>query len=60
MEHGGESGVKLSAGAVMEINGDQAAAAINQFCCKTREEPSRKRCHHNTEWSNRQGQPEAT
>ena len=43
-EQAGESGVQLSVGPEMEAYGDQAAAASNQFCCKSREEPSRKPC----------------
>ena len=44
MEHAGENGVQLSAGAEMEAYGDQETAASNQFFCKSREEPSRKTC----------------
>ena len=44
MEHAGESGVQLSVGVEMEAYGDQATAASNQLCWKSREEPSRKPC----------------
>ena len=36
-ELAGESGVQLSVGKEMEADGDQAAAASNQLCCKSRE-----------------------
>ena len=41
MEHAGVSGVQLSVGIETEAYGDQAAAASNQFCCLSREEPTR-------------------
>ena len=40
--HAGESGVQPSVGAEMEAYGDQAAAASNQSCYKSKKEPSRK------------------
>ena len=57
-DHAGDGGVQLSVGTEMEAYGDQAAAASNQLCCKSREEPSRKLCNHQHEWSNYQGQTE--
>ena len=36
----------VSVGAEMEADGDQAEAASSQFCCKSKEEPSRKPCDH--------------
>ena len=45
MEHAGENGLQLSAGIEIEAYGDQAEAASHQFCCKSKEESSRKPCY---------------
>ena len=60
MEHAGERGVQHSGGAEMEAYGDHAAAASNQFFCKSREKSSRKPCITNIEGYNWQGQTGVT
>ena len=59
-QHAGGSGEQLSVGDEMEACGDQAAAASNQLCFKSMEEPTGNLVISNIEWYNWQGQTEVT
>ena len=50
MEHAGVSGVQLPASAETDAYSNQVADASNQFCCRSRQEPSRKPCARHIEW----------